>query len=87
MSSRISNGAGEADVFSLARFFSHRLEEFLSPFLVRLDELLDHRLVRTFLGLCQSLIRHRSRSTALLLSELGGVLLSGDRAPAGTKRL
>ena len=39
------------------------------------------------LGLCQSIIRHRSRSTALLLSELGGVLLSGTRAPAGTKRL
>jgi hypothetical protein len=87
MSSRISNGAGEADVFSLARFFSHRLEDFLSPLLARLDDLLDRRLVSSFLGLCQCLIRHRSRSTALLLSELGGVLLSGGKAPAGTKRL
>ena len=87
MSSRFSNGSGEADVFSLARFFSHRLEEFLSPFLLRLDQLLDRRLVSTFLGLCQGIIRHRSRSTALLLSELGGVLLSGTRAPAGTKRI
>jgi hypothetical protein len=30
---------------------------------------------------------HRSRSTGLWLSELGGVLLSPDHAPAGTKRL
>lgn len=75
------------EVFTLARFFSHRLAVFLSPLLVKLDVLLDKRLVRTFSGLCSSIIRLRSRSTGLYLSELGGYLLSFDKAPAGTKRI
>ena len=75
------------DVFKLAEFFSHRLADFLAPLLVKLDDLLDKRLVATFSGLCQSIIRLRSRSTGLLLSELGGYLLSFDKAPAGTKRI
>ena len=75
------------DVFKLARFFSHRLELFLAPLLFQLDGLLDKRLVVTFSGLCQSIIRLRSRSTGLLLSELGGYLLCFDKAPAGTKRI
>jgi len=81
------NAGSGAQVLSQALFFSRRLDEFLSPFLVRLDQLLDHRLVATFRGLCQALVRHRSRSSGLLLSELGGVLLSPAQAPAGTKRL
>ncbi|MBX0334575.1 transposase [Pontibacter sp. HSC-14F20] len=81
------NASSQAEVLSQARFFSRRLEDFLSPFLLTLDKLLDRRLVATFLGLCQALIRHRSRSSGLLLSELGGVLLSPGKAPAGTKRL
>ena len=81
------NASCQGEVLSQARFFSRRLEDFFSPFLLTLDKLLDHRLVLTFRGLCQALIRHRSRSSGLLLSELGGVLLSGGQAPAGTKRL
>jgi hypothetical protein len=81
------NASSGSDVLSQALFFSQRLERFLSPFLTRLDLLLDRRLVSTFQGLCQALVRHRSRSSGLLLSELGGVLLSQDKAPAGTKRL
>ncbi|MBX0334561.1 hypothetical protein K3G39_15065 [Pontibacter sp. HSC-14F20] len=81
------NASFQAEVLSQARFFSHRLEDFLAPFLVQLDRLLDHRLVLTFQALCQALVRHRSRSSGLLLSELGGVLLSPHKAPAGTKRL
>ena len=69
------NASSQGQVLSQARFFSHRLEDFLSPFLQQLDRLLDRRLVATFLGLCQCLIRHRSRSSGLVLSELGGVLL------------
>ena len=68
---------------SRARFFSRRLEEFLSPFLVQLDR----RLVSIFLSLCQALVRHRSRPSGLLLSELGGVLFSSSKASAGTKRI
>jgi hypothetical protein len=48
---------------------------------------LDHRLVRTFVQAVVAIIVHRSRSTGLWLSELGGALLSPDHAPAGTKRL
>ena len=81
------NASSAPDVLSQARFFSQRLEVFLSPFLQQLDLLLDRRLVATLLGLCQALVRHRNRPSGLLLSELGGVLLSADRAPAGTKRL
>lgn len=75
------------DVFKLANFFSARLELFILPILKQLDELLDKRLVTTFSGLCSSIIRLRSRSTGLLLSELGSYLLSPDKAPAGTKRI
>ncbi|WP_161888298.1 transposase [Pontibacter russatus] len=87
MFTTFKNAARQAEVLSQALFFSYRLEGFLSPFLARLDELLDRRLVYTFQNLCRALVRHRSRSTGLLLSELGGVVLSPDKAPAGTKRL
>ncbi|MFP4293663.1 MAG: hypothetical protein ACLFQ0_18675, partial [Cyclobacteriaceae bacterium] len=70
-----------------AVFFSRRLEEFLSPFLQKLDQYIDKRLVRSFAGLCQCILRLRSRSSGLLLSELGGYLIGFAHAPAGTKRL
>ncbi|PRY04294.1 hypothetical protein CLV24_13631 [Pontibacter ummariensis] len=41
----------EPEVLPLARFFSVRLEALLSPFLEKLDKLLDRRLVSTLLGL------------------------------------
>ena len=87
MCSYSSNTKTGGDVLKLADFFSQRLEHFLAPFLVQLDGFLDKRLVHTFSGLCQSIIRLRSRSTGLFLSELGGYLLSFDKAPAGTKRI
>jgi hypothetical protein len=63
------------------------VEQFLHPLLLCLDLVLDRRLVRTFAQTVLAIIVHRSRSTGLWLSELGGVLLSPDHAPAGTKRL
>src|SRR6266516_396703 len=60
---------------------------FLFPLLVRLDQLLDKRLVRTFLETIQVILAYRDRVGGLLLSELGGYLLCPDNAPAGTKRL
>jgi hypothetical protein len=81
------NGSAAGGGFPLADFFSARLQVFLSPFLVFLDQLLDRCLVSTFAGLCQSIIRLRSRSTGLYLSELGSYLLSPPQAPAGTKRI
>ena len=47
----------------------------------------DKRLVRTFSGILQVIMQFRYSTHGLLLSELGGYLLSPDRAPAGTKRL
>ena len=85
MYSYIFNQYRGGDVFKLANFFSHRLDAFLAPLVKQLDEALDKRLVHTFSCLCQSIIGLRSWSTGLLLSELGGYLLSFDKAPAGTK--
>src|SRR5215217_6300159 len=70
----------------LADFFSARLQVFLFPFLIFLDQHLDRRLVATFSGLCRSILRLRNRSSGLYLSELGSYLLSPAQAPAGTKR-
>lgn len=71
----------------LARTFRERLECFLAPLLIRLDEQLDRRLVKTFAATIEILLQNRYRSTGLLLSELGAFLLSPEHAPAGTKRL
>ena len=72
---------------ALAHTFRDRLKEFLRPLLVRLDEQLDSRLVRTFAALVEVLLQNRYRSSGLLLSELGAFLTSPEHAPAGTKRL
>jgi hypothetical protein len=72
---QIGQGLGEA------------LGRFLFPLLVELDNLLDKRLVRTFLATIQVIITYRDRANGLLLSELGGYLETPDKAPAGTKRL
>jgi hypothetical protein len=64
-----------------------RLLEFLSPLLVQLDDVLDKRLVRTFVCAIMAIVRFREGSKGLLLSELGGYILNPSQAPAGTKRL
>lgn len=60
---------------------------FTQPLLKQLYEKLDRRLVQTFLDLMIVIIMHRHRNHGLLMSELGGYLLGGARAPAGTKRI
>ena len=82
-----NNGAPAGRGLPVADFFSDRLQAFLSPLLLFLDQRLDKRLVNTFAGLCTSIIRLRNHSTGLYLSELGSYLLSGSQAPAGTKRI
>ena len=64
-----------------------QLATFLFPLLVVLDRMLDKRLVRTFLSSIQLIITRRSRVHGLLLSEMGGYLLSAEHERAGTKRL
>ena len=77
------NGPTADSGLFLSRFFSARLQGFLS-LLVFLDQLLDRRRVRTFGGVCESIIRLRSRFTGLYLSELGSYLRLKPRlAPSG----
>jgi hypothetical protein len=64
-----------------------QLASFLYPLLWFLDRLLDKRLVRTCLQTVQAILIFRERAHGLLLSELGGYLLSPEHAAAGTKRL
>lgn len=71
----------------MAQGLAGDLALFLFPLLVTLDRLLDKRLVRTFLQTIQVILAYRDRVGGLLLSELGGYLLSPQQAPAGTKRL
>lgn len=66
---------------------SDRCYYFLRPILEELHTLLDRRLVNTFLQLVLVLLMHRHRNQGLLLTELGGHLLSPERAPSGTKRI
>ena len=66
---------------------SQRLVEYVRPLLAQLDERLDKRLVRTFLGMLQVIVVLRHNRYGLLLSELGGYLLGVAHAPAGTKRI
>ena len=64
-----------------------RLELFVLPLLVALDERIDKRLVRTFVRALQALMELRNRAQGLLLSELGAYVCTPDHAAAGTKRL
>lgn len=72
---------------AIAVALRQRLGGFLAPLLVVLDAQLDCRLVCTFAASIEAIVRWRNRAQGLLLSELGGYLLSPDHAPAGTKRL
>lgn len=72
---------------AMAAALRQHLGAFLAPFLVVLDAHLDARLVRTFAASIEAIVRWRNRAHGLLLSELGGYLLSPEHAPAGTKRL
>ena len=71
---------------AMAQGLTAQLAQFLFPLLVELDSLLDKRLVRTFLQTIAVILTFRDRANGLLLSELGGYLLSAEHAPAGTKR-
>ena len=70
-----------------ARLCNDLVYSFLKPWLVELNQQLDRRLVGSALGVVLALVIHRHRNHGLLLSELGGYLLSPQQAVAGTKRL
>src|SRR2546426_6569497 len=66
----------------MAQGLAGDLALFLFPLLVTLDRLLDKRLVLTFLQTIQVILAYRDRVGGLLLSELGGYLLSPQQAKA-----
>lgn len=70
-----------------ARYLADRCYQQLKPLLEQLNAEIDRRLVRTMLALVIVIVMHRHRHHGLLLSELGGYLLSPAQAPAGTKRI
>jgi len=60
----------------ISQLLASKLYTFLQPLLLTLDKQLDKRLVATFLALIQTIITFQDRANGLLLSELGGYLLS-----------
>lgn len=78
---------GEQASAEMTAALARRLERFLTPLLLYLDQFLDKRLVRTLARLIEVVIAFRHSTQGLLLSELGGYLLSPRHAPAGTKRI
>lgn len=77
----------EEKISRISLFFHERLQGYLEPLLLLLDQYLDRRLVQTFALLTEAILRFRHRNHGLLLSELGAYILSADKAPAGTKRI
>jgi hypothetical protein len=75
------------DAAAMSQGLLMSLATFLYPLLQALDERLDKRLVRTLLQSVAVILRFRDRIHGLLLSELGGYLLSPEQAEAGRKRL
>ena len=71
----------------LAHTMRSHLLQFLRPVAERLAAQLDIRLVQTAVDLVQVIVTHRHRALGLLLTELGGYLLSPAQAPAPTKRI
>lgn len=64
-----------------------RVVQFLRPLLLEMDAKIDKRLVRTVVLTIVAIIKIRHPRCGLLLSELGGYILTPSQGPAGTKRL
>jgi hypothetical protein len=71
----------------LAHTLRAHLIQFLRPVAERLAAQIDIRLVQTALDLVQVILTHRQGGLGLVLTELGGYLLSPAQAPAGAKRI
>lgn len=69
----------------LAHTLRTHLIQFLRPVAERLAAHLDIRPMQTALDLVQVILTHRHRVPGLLLTELGGYLLSPAQAPVGAK--
>jgi hypothetical protein len=87
MDKRTSIGTKRHGSKGEAEILTHRCYLYLQPILEALNRKLDRRLVNTFLELVLVLVINRHRNQGMLLSELGGQLISPEQAPAGTKRI
>jgi hypothetical protein len=72
---------------ALAPELRTHLVQFLRPVAEHLTAELYIRLVQTAIELVQVILTNRHRALGLLLTELGGYLLSPAQAPAGAKRI
>jgi hypothetical protein len=79
--------APEWEEVDMAQGVGQDLLEFLAPLLVRLEAVLDKRLVRTFAQTILAMVRNRDRARCLVQMELGAQLLGAGKAKAGAKRL
>lgn len=74
-----------------AQYILNRLERFFEPLLLKLDRVLERRLVRTMLQCLVAILRLRNNPQVLWLSELGSYLQGYEgyarSATAGTKRV
>jgi hypothetical protein len=74
-----------------SQYMLYLLESFLEPLLLKLDRVLDRRLVRTMLQCLVAILRLRNNPQVLWLSELGSYLQGYEgyatSATAGTKRV
>lgn len=84
---KITEKSGKENSQAVSQYLRRRLKGLLDPLLVRLFLKMDKRLVKTMEELTAVIIRHRHNANGLLLTELGGELLSPEQAPAGTKRI
>ncbi len=87
MTKHTPNLAKEQEGRQQAEVVADLCYRFVKPLLESLHRKLDRRLVQTLLDLLLVIVIHRHRNQGLLLSELGGYLLDGEHAPAGTKRI
>lgn len=80
-------GGADDDWGELARRVGRKCFAYLRPGLRQLDTHVDVRLMRTLANLIPVLIARRSRTDALLLSQLGDDLERAGHGPAGTNAL
>ena len=79
--------APEWEEQEMAEAMGQDLLSFLAPLLMRLEAVLDKRLVRTFAQTILAIVRNRDRARCLIQMELGALLLGAGKAKAGAKRL
>ena len=72
--------APEWEEVDMAQRVGQDLLEFLAPLLVRLEVVLDKRLVRTFAQTILAIVRNRDRARCLVQMELGALSTSGRQS-------